>query len=356
MQLRLIQSELLTENSQIKQVYLQTYVAANGCQLDYQAGDWLLMHAINPEVLVAEILNQLGLQGDETVQLRRIGEVSAEQALSQYLEITQLNPAILNKMQRQLQIGEWDGRQAMMDYAYGRDIVDLLNAFPQMAVLGADFLSWLSPLAPRYYSIASADNKQVKILFKALNYHYAGRDKSGVASNYLAQLPIDAVVEGELKTNPLFKLPENPQTPIIMVGAGTGLAPFLGFIAERQRQQAGENILFFGETEKANACLCCEQLQAAQAKGDLQLFMEFSRDQAEKRYVQDAMREQKALMWQKWQDGAVLYVCGSQKTLAPAVERLWQQWLAEEQQLSKQEAAQLWQGLRKERRIQFDVY
>jgi len=355
MQLRLIQSEPLTENSQIKQVYLQTYVAANGSQLDYQAGDWLLMHAINPKVLVAEILNQLGLQGGETVQLRRIGEVSAEQALSQYLEITQLNPAILNKMQRQLQIGEWDGRQAMMDYAYGRDIVDLLNAFPQMAELGAEFLSWLSPLAPRYYSIASAESQQVKILFKALNYHYAGRDKSGVASNYLAQLPIDAVVEGELKTNPLFKLPENPQTPIIMVGAGTGLAPFLGFIDARQRQQADQNILFFGETEKANACLCCEQLQAAQAKGDLQLFMEFSRDQAEKRYVQDAMREQKALLWQKWQDGAVLYVCGSQKTLAPAVESLWQQWLAEERG-SEQEVAQIWQSLRKERRIQFDVY
>lgn len=356
MQLQLTQSELLTPNSALKQVYLQTFTRIDGQDLEYQAGDWLLVQASNPDNLVREILQKLNLQGDEMIELRRIAEVSAQQALQQHLEITQLNPAILNKMQRQLQIGAWDGRQEMIDYAYGRDILDLLNAFPQMAELGVEFLSWLSPLAPRYYSIASADSHQVQILFKALNYHYAGRDKAGVASNFLAQLPQGALVDAELKANPLFKLPENPQTPIIMVGAGTGLAPFLGFIQQRQKQSATDNILFFGETERANACLCCQQLLKAEAEGELMLFMEFSRDQAVKRYVQDAMREQKPLLWQKWQDGAVLYICGSQKTLAPAVEKLWQQWLTEELNLSEIEAAQQWQALRKERRIKMDVY
>lgn len=356
MQLQLAQSELLTPNSQIKQIYLQTYVAVDGSNLSYQAGDWLLVHAVNPVELVSELLQKLNLHGDEIVELRRIGRVTVQQALLQYLEITQLNPAILNKMQRHLQVGEWDSRQAMMDYAYGRDIIDLLNAFPQMAELGAELLSWLSPLAPRYYSIASADSQQVQILFKAVKYHYAGRDKAGVASNYLAALQTGAVIEVELKANPLFKLPEESQTPIIMVGAGTGLAPFLGFVQQRRKQGASDNLLFFGETEKAKACLRCAKLKEAQAAGDLQLFTAFSRDQAEKRYVQDVMREQKTLLWQKWQAGAILYICGSQKTLAPAVENLWQEWLITELAFSKAEAAQQWQALRKARRIQMDVY
>ncbi|BBP46884.1 hypothetical protein THMIRHAS_22570 [Thiosulfatimonas sediminis] len=356
MQLQLIHSELLTANSAYKKVYLQTYQAADCGDLPYQTGDWLAVQASNPASLVADILQQLGLQGGEVIELRKVGEVSVRQALLHHLEITQLNPAILNKMQRQLQLGNWDGRQAMIEYAYGRDILDLLTAFAPMAQLGADFLSWLSPLAPRYYSIASADTQQVKILFKALQYHYAGRAKAGVASNYLADLSVGEWIDVEFKANPLFKLPPEPQTPIIMVAAGTGLAPFLGFIEQRNRQNAEDNLLFFGETQRAHACLCCAQLEAAQAAGHLRLFMTFSRDQAQKRYVQDALREQRGLLWQKWQAGAILYVCGSQQNLVPALEQLWQQWFMDELGLSVEQAAEHWQAQRKARRIQMDVY
>ena len=140
MQLQVTQSQLLTPQSKIKAVYLLTLESPAGESLAYQPGDWLTIQAVNPGELVQQLLASLGLSGSERIELRRIGEVSAQEALSRYLEITQLNPAILNKMQRQLQLGDWDGRQAMIDYAYGRDILDLLQAFPQMAQLGIEFL------------------------------------------------------------------------------------------------------------------------------------------------------------------------------------------------------------------------
>ncbi|MBO1925094.1 NADP oxidoreductase [Thiomicrorhabdus sp. 6S3-12] len=357
MQLQITQSQLLTARSAIKSVYLVTLQHPQGERLSYQPGDWLTVQAINPVELVRQLLERLNLSGTETVSLRKAGEVSVSEALGRHLEITQLNPAILNKMQRQLQLGEWSDRSAMIEYAYGRDILDLLTEFPQMARMGIEFLDWLAPLAPRYYSIASASDKTVQVLFKAVRYRFNDRDKSGVASNFLASLSCGDLIEADFKENPMFKLPDDPQTPIVMFGAGTGLAPFLGFMQQRVREvNGGDNLLFFGETEKANACLCCDQLEAWEAAGRLELFLAFSRDQAEKRYVQHLMDEQRERLWFLWEAGAVIYICGSQKHLAPALEGLWQQWFIEELALDAAAAQALWQQSRKQKRIQLDVY
>ncbi|QKI88400.1 NADP oxidoreductase [Thiomicrorhabdus xiamenensis] len=357
MQLQITQSQLLTPHSAIKSVYLVTLQHPQGERLSYQPGDWLTVQAVNPAGLVRQILERLNLSGSEVVRLRKAGEVSVSDALGRHLEITQLNPAILNKMQRQLQLGEWSGRAAMIEYAYGRDILDLLTEFPQMAQMGIEFLDWLAPLAPRYYSIASASDKTVQVLFKAVRYRFNDREKSGVASNFLAGLSCGDLIEAEFKENPMFKLPDDPLTPIVMFGAGTGLAPFLGFMQQRvQQANGGDNLLFFGETEKAHACLCCDQLEEWKAAGRLDLFLAFSRDQADKRYVQHLMQEQKEKLWALWEAGAVIYICGSQQHLAPALEALWQKWFMEELGLDASAALALWQQSRKQKRIQLDVY
>lgn len=357
MLLQVTQSQLLTPYSAIKSVYLLSLQHPQGERLSYQPGDWLTVQAVNPPELVEKLLECLRLSGEETVCLRRAGEVKVSEALGKHLEITQLNPAILNKMQRQLQLGEWQDRQAMIEHAYGRDILDLLTEFPHMAQMGIEFLDWLAPLAPRYYSIASASDKTVQILFKAVRYRFNDREKSGVASNFLAGLTSGDLIEADFKENPMFKLPEDPQTPIVMFGAGTGLAPFLGFMQQRVRQlDGGDNLLFFGETEKAHSCLCCDQLEEWKAAGRLELFLAFSRDQAEKRYVQHLMLEQKEKLWSLWEAGAVLYICGSQQYLAPALETLWQKWFMEELGLDASAAQALWQQSRKQKRIQLDVY
>ncbi|MEA3404804.1 MAG: hypothetical protein U9R28_03575 [Pseudomonadota bacterium] len=187
--------------------------------LNYQAGDWLTIQASNQTEWVDEILEQLSLTGDELIELRRVGSVSCREALTHQLEISQLNPAIFNKLQRQHQIGSWSDRQAMMDEAYGLDILDLLNRFPELKKWGIEFLLLLAPLGPRYYSIASspiAVGSEVHLVVKQVEYCNSTSSKRvhhGVASTAISLLKVGDEIEGELKFNPTFKLPEDSATP-----------------------------------------------------------------------------------------------------------------------------------------------
>lgn len=320
----------------------------------YQPGDWLTVQCQNETALVESVLSLLQMNPDEIVTLRRAGEVTAFTALQSHLELTQLNPAILNKLQRQYQIGEWADRQAMMDYAKGRDIIDLLQAFPQLQTMGTDFLSLLSPLAPRYYSIASAPNKEnrVAIAYKLVEYEGNGRVRKGVATHFMAQKTVGDKITITIQPNRTFKLPLEATTPIVMIGSGTGVAPFLGFMSARSQQQAGDNVLFFGETHRESCFLFEQEWQKWQEAGQLQLFTAFSRDQADKLYVQDVLKAQQALLKQQLEKGAVIYICGSQQQMAAGVERLFKDLFAGEWSDKQWD----WDALKKAGRIQMDVY
>lgn len=330
--------------------------------LNYQPGDWLTLQANNRPEMVSTLLAELGLQGDERIELRRVGDVSVKQACRSHLELTQLNPAILNKLQRQHQLGEWADRQAMMDFAYGRDILDLLALFPQLKTWGVAFLELLAPLAPRYYSICSAPAayaSEVHLLIKEVRYcrDDSQRQRYGVVSHAVANLEVGDKVTGELKSNPTFKLPENPEIPIIMIGAGTGLAPFMGFLQQRGVQpNAGVSWLFFGETYRDKAFLFESELAQYQAHNDLKLFTAFSRDQAHKVYVQHRLAEQSDALWDLMRQGAELYVCGSQDGLAKGVEQFWLNLIQKKEQVDMDEARSTWQAWRKQKRLQLDVY
>ena len=359
MQFSVIQNRLLTPSSPDKAVYHLTLSTSSKERavegIDYQPGDWLTLTVKNHDDIVNAVLALLPLSGHEMIELRRIGEVSVYEALKAYLEITQLNPAILNKIHRQFQLGDWADRQAMMDYANGRDIVDLLIAFPSLQEMGPEFLALLSPLAPRYYSIASQANEEteVSVVYKHVVYEREGRVRQGVASHFLSTLKAGDSIEGEFKSNAMFKLPEDISKPIIMIGAGTGIAPFIGFMQQRaEQEESGQNLLFFGETNRAHSFLFEEELTQWQQQDKLTLFTAFSRDQAEKCYVQDVMLQQKTLIASLIEQGGVIYLCGSQERLAKAVELV----LTEicESCLAEKEITV--QTLRENRQLQMDVY
>lgn len=325
--------------------------------MDYQPGDWALISGKNSLELVIKVLKSLSISETDLVEFPRIGNLPAGKLLQEKLEISQLNPAILNKLQRQFQIalGLWPDRASMMDYAKGKDVLDLLESMPEVAKLGAQFLPLLSPLAPRYYSIASSGPKKLSLLYRRVEYLTNGRVHYGAVSNWLAKQPAGEVLKVEIKANPTFKLPAGKNVPIVMIASGTGLAPFLGFMEQRIADGEFDNWLFFGETHPENACLQCEQLKAWQADSFLTLNLAFSRVEP-KAYVQDALQQTREQLWDKWQQGAIVYLCGSQQKMAVGVQAFWQALFAEKLSLCESEAADFWQQMRTQKRIQMDVY
>jgi len=365
MNLTVAANTCLTDNSVDKSIYYLTLrIPQNSAEnLSYDAGDWLTVQPENSSEMVSDILQELALTGNETIELRRAGLVTSKKALQKHLELTQLNPAILNKLQRQMDLGDWTGRQAMMDYAFGRDILDLLALFPELKELGLEFLAFLSPLAPRYYSIASApiNASEVSILYKAVQYKTNQRMRYGVTSSLLENCKKDDVLKVELKSNPTFKLPKNSETPIIMVGAGTGLAPFIGFMQSREQsarlgELTGEALLFFGETHQKTNCLFCDEFKRWQTQGLVDCYYAFSRDQANKVYVQQRIVEQAEKVWTLMNSGAHFYICGSQTQLAESVKQTMLELFQSQGAMSEDDAQQFWSALKREKRLQMDVY
>jgi len=365
MQLSVLRHDCLTPSSNAKLIHSLTLGATDKTteKLDYEPGDWVTVQPQNKPELVELILGELSLQGSEEIELRRFGTVSVKNALTSHLEITQLNPAILNKLQRQMQFGNWSGRQEMIDFAYGKDILDLLDYFPQLKTMGVEFLSLLSPLAPRYYSIASANLKQTQlsILYRQVCYEHNGRQRFGVASNFLCDLAVNDQVEVEIKNNPTFKLPTDTRKPIVMIAAGTGIAPFVGFMQQRafqfeQGEKLGKALMFFGETTRKEHCLFCEEFEAWQQQGLVENYCAFSREQDEKVYVQHKLQEQAKALWSLLQQGAYFYVCGSQARLAVAVKATMLTIFQQKGGLTEEAASDYWDELRKQKRLQQDVY
>lgn len=363
MQFKIKSNQNITPLACDKTIYHLVLTPQDGEPLNYEAGDWFVLKASNQPEWVEPLLQALDLLGSEIVKLRRAGEVTVREALTEHLEISQLNPAILNKLQRQHQIGEWADRKAMIDAAYGRDILDLLSLFPELKSWGLDFISLLSPLGPRYYSIASVPagvGSEVHLVIKEVIYQnlaISERLHFGVVSHAVSLLKAGDVVEGEIKRNPTFQLPASHNTPIIMLGAGTGISPYIGFLQQRIADQAqGENTLIFGETQQACSFLFKDFLHDCVAQNTLTLITAFSRDQADKIYVQDRIIEHGKVLWQQMQAGGHLYVCGSQYGLAEGVKQAWLSLIMQFDQVNLETAEQTWQAWRKQKRLQMDVY
>ncbi|ELH9514490.1 NADPH-dependent assimilatory sulfite reductase flavoprotein subunit [Salmonella enterica] len=332
--------------------------------LCYQPGDALGVWYQNDPALVKEIVELLWLKGDEPVAVD--GKLlPLTEALQWHFELT-VNTAGIVENYATLTRSEFllplvGDKAQLQHYAAATPIADMLRFSPSQ--LDADALvSLLRPLTPRLYSIASSQaevENEVHLTVGVVRYDIEGRARAGGASSFLADRVDD---EGEVRVfiehNENFRLPTNPETPIIMIGSGTGIAPFRAFIQQRVADEAsGKNWLFFGNPHFTEDFLYQVEWQRYVKEGLLsRIDLAWSRDQKEKIYVQDKLRERGAELWRWINDGAHIYVCGDANRMAKDVEQALLEVIAEFGGMDLESADEYLSELRVARRYQRDVY
>ena len=332
--------------------------------IHYQPGDALGVWFDNDPQLVAELLTLLQIEAETQVTLDG-KELSIKQALLSHLEITQTTPGFVSAY---AELAEDENLNALLEdkaklrhFSAERQLIDIISAYP--VTLSAEFLaSQLRPLSPRLYSIASSQEEvgeEVHLTVGTVRYDAFDRSHSGAASSFLA----DRVQEGDavrvfVEPNEHFKLPANPDTPVIMIGPGTGIAPFRAFMQQREAEGAtGKNWLFFGNPHLTQDFLYQVEWQSYVASGLLShIDLAFSRDQAEKIYVQDRIRQQAEQLYQWLQQGAYLYVCGDASKMAKDVHQALIEVVSQQGNLDAEAAEAYLNNLRSEKRYQRDVY
>ena len=357
-------SQKITANDANKDVrHIEIDLADSG--IHYAAGDALGVWFSNDEALVAEVLGLAGLSGDETVSLANGQSLSIKEALTFHDELTQNTPqfikgyAELSQNAALLQlVQDTAALQAAVDCT---PIAGILHDYPH-AISAEQLHGLLRPLTPRMYSIASAQAEvetEVHLTVGRVAYEHHGQAYTGGASGFLS----DRVEEGgEIKVfvepNKNFRLPENGDTPIIMIGAGTGVAPFRAFIQQRDNNgDAGLNWLVFGNQKFTDDFLYQAEWLQYRKNGLLnKVSTAWSRQGKEKVYVQHKLRENAADVWQWLQNGAHVYVCGDALKMAKDVEQALLDIIAEHGNMSLDDADEYLSELRENKRYQRDVY
>ena len=360
-----INRRLNRDGSQKDTRHFEITLAGSG--LTYEAGDALGVVPTNCPALVGQLLATLGFSGDEPAA--DSGSATLRQLLSTSLTITAPPPALVKEAasragQAELLALLEPARKADLDrWLFGRDVVDLLKACPGARFAPAEFAALLRKLQPRLYSISSSPKAhpgEVHLTVAAVRYEAHGRSRQGVCSGWLADRvrPDETPVPVFVQKSHGFRVPADLATPIIMVGPGTGIAPFRAFLEERRATGAtGANWLFFGDQQRACDFLYEEELTAWSKDGLLtRLDLAFSRDQAEKIYVQDRMREHAGELWRWLEEGAHFYVCGDAKRMAKDVDAMLHAVIENAGGRTKDQAAEYVAALKAAKRYQRDVY
>jgi sulfite reductase (NADPH) flavoprotein alpha-component len=340
--------------------------------LTYEAGDACGVIPQNELRLVEEILHTLNFSGQVPVQLPRSGATTLHDALLNRLQITRLTRKMIEAY---VTIGKQSGQchalcgllvpeqQAHLEkYTYDRGLIDLLHDYPGVLHDPADLVAMLPGLAPRLYSISSSPSAhagQIHTTVAVVRYRSHNRERGGVCSTQLA----DRTSTGEplpvyIQPNKRFRLPVDTTAPIIMIGPGTGIAPFRAFLHERRTLgSTGRNWLFFGERSAATDFLYREELEAMQQDRHLtRLDLAFSRDQERKIYVQDRMLEQAPTFYQWLEEGASVYVCGDASRMAKDVDATLHTIVEQQAGLSREAATEYINQLKDQHRYHRDVY
>lgn len=339
-----------------------------GSGLTYEPGDSLGVIPVNAPDVVEGLMKVAKLTGSEKVEVPDVGGKALAYALAENLDITALSRPVLTKLQEATKskklatlLGE-GAKEKLKDYLHGRWIVDAIEDFAPKGLSAEALVSILRPLPPRLYSIASsplAHPDEVHLTVSSVRYESFGRERKGVASTYLA----DLVKQGDkvpvyTNQNKNFRLPVSGDTPIIMVGPGTGVAPFRAFVEHRGAQeQKGKSWLFFGDQRYTFDFLYQVEWQDHLASGALtKLDVAFSRDQPEKIYVQQRMLERGKDLYAWLEEGAHFYVCGDATRMAHDVNEALLS-IIEKQGGKSREAAETYvEDLKKAKRYQRDVY
>lgn len=358
----LLNSIVLTDTGSDKEV-LHLELSLEGSGIAYQPGDILAVAFDNDPALVDEILKLTGLSRNTQVQSNGT-TTDLYSALRHQRELTGITRRQLSSYAQlinhpELQTAAAD-KNAMQDWLYAADWLDVLREFAGK-LSAQQLVDLLRPLQPRQYSIASsptAHPDEVHLLVKRVEYTFQTRQHFGAASNWLARLQAGETASVHVKPNPHFKLPTDPQSKIIMIGAGTGVAPFRSFLFEREAQGIrGNSWLFFGEQHFRTDFLYQAEWQQLLGNGTLErMSVAFSRDQAEKIYVQHRLREEGASVWQWLQEGAHVYVCGDMNRMAKDVQQALVDIVATHSGRTAQEAVEWLEQLLAEHRYQRDVY
>lgn len=340
-----------------------------GSGFQYEPGDVLCVIPQNAADTVSTILSVADITASAEVELKNIGKTTLGDALKNHLDITGVSKKVASNIQAlsssdnlaELIAGKSD--ISYKDWCYGREIIDLLEFVDLPATLTAQQLvDCFRALPPRLYSIASspkAHPDEVHLTIAAVRYQTYDKERKGVASSFLADEGKKGTkVNVYLHKNKNFRLPENNDTPIIMVGPGTGIAPFRAFIEERAEDEAkGASWLFFGDQKYNEDFLYQLEFQDHLKSGALtKLDVAFSRDQPEKIYVQHKMQEAAAELWIWLEKGAHFYVCGDASRMAKDVNDTLIDIISTEGKKTKEEATEYLTALKKDKRYQRDVY
>jgi len=322
----------------------------------------------NDGQLVSEIIAALNFSPEAPVQLAKAGPATLSDALMYHLQITRLNRkmieayATIGNCQQLFDLLVPDHQVLLEKYTYDRGLIDLIHDYPGVLHSPADLVAMLPKLAPRLYSISSspfAHVGEIHTTIAVVRYRAHDRERGGVCSTLLA----DRTATGDrrpiyIHPNKKFRLPAALDTPIVMIGPGTGVAPFRAFLHERRALAAtGKNWLFFGERSASSDFLYREELESMLGDGHLtRLDTAFSRDQERKIYVQDRLVEQGAQLWNWMQDGASFYVCGDASRMAKDVDAALHRIAKTQGGLDEEGAQEYIQVMKDDHRYHRDVY
>ncbi len=343
-----------------------------GSEMEYDAGDALGVIPQNDPVLVDEVLTATGLTGAEAVTLGGSADkgrtMSVREALLGPLFLTQISRKLLQAFATKggckLLLGLLPPEQQthLDSYLHGRGLIDLLTEYPGVVTGAADLVAMLPKLSPRLYSISSSPRAhagEVHATVAVVRYRTHDRQRGGVCSTLFAdRMGVGDTAPVYIQVNKKFRLPADVDAPIIMIGPGTGIAPFRSFLHERRATGAtGKNWLFFGERSAATDFLYREELEQMVIDQHLtRLDLAFSRDQQQKIYVQDRMAEHGAMFWSWLREGASLYVCGDATYMAKDVDRTLHRIVERHGGMAEEAAAEFVSELKDQHRYHRDVY
>lgn len=343
-------------------------LSLEGSGLTYEPGDALGIFPENDPELVDMLLKELKWDPNAAVAVDQGENLSLKEALTSYYEITVLTKKFIqqaaeiieNEKLRELAAPE--NADQLKAYIAGRDLIDFVRDFGPIAAAPQEFVSILRKIPPRLYSIASsfaANPDEVHLTIGAVRYNAHGRDRKGVCSVLCAErLQPGDTLPVFIQPNKNFKLPENPETPIIMVGPGTGVAPFRSFMQEREETGAsGKSWMFFGDQHFVTDFLYQTEWQKWLSEGVLtKMDVAFSRDTEEKVYVQHRMLEHSKELFEWLEEGAAFYVCGDKNNMAKDVQNALLEIIEKEGGKSREEAEAYLAEMKKQKRYQRDVY
>lgn len=362
-----INRKLTSQHSAKDTRHYEVSIAGSG--LVYQPGDSLGIFPVNDPNLVEELLHVLGFQGSELVSDPNAQPIPIQEALLRHYVITEPSKQLLAAIAERdpsaahlATLHTSESKEHLEKYLWGREVIDPLLDHPQARFTPEEFVKLLRKLQPRLYSIASSPKvhpEEIHLTVATVQYQSHGRSRNGVCSTFLAhrvneEIPVSVFIHSAKH----FRLPEDQSRNIIMVGPGTGVAPFRAFLHDRKAVGAsGKHWLFFGDQRSETDFLYREELEAWHKEGTLHRFdTAFSRDQAEKIYVQHRMQEQAKDLYAWLEEGAYFYVCGDASRMAKDVEQTLHQIIETEGGHSPEAAAAYVEALKKEKRYRKDVY